>query len=361
MASAKKANAHGRAHSLLLLTRLLNLRDGASPLTLVLDDLEQTAGPVLAEFFIRAKAPNTTPILLFHPKTKTSANGYHQVTKTKLILASFTTASKPRHVDVMVKAAGRGLDDVKRQLTAHYPTQDPKQPPGTKLTHRAIVVIDSLNSLASTESVSLARFLSSLATAAVSIVAVYHTDVPVVLPRTCSEYQPTPLAIFSHLATAILKPSSLRQQIARQAARNRALQEPEWGLREGREGAIIGVRNGSSDADDDDGIVINMELRRRSGRAVLEKFILTPAASGPGRVSLLTDHPSFAPAAPDEGDKETPESTFDLGLTEKQRKDRAGVVLPYFDAQTDIGSGEGGRILYDMGREDDFDDEEDEI
>jgi elongator complex protein 5 len=51
-------------------------------------------------------------------------------------------------------------------------------------------------------------------------------------------------------------------------------------------------------------------------------------------------------------------------LTEKQRRDREGVVLPYFDAQKDGGGpGEGGRILYDMGEEDreDFDDEEDEI
>ena len=55
------------------------------------------------------------------------------------------------------------------------------------------------------------------------------------------------------------------------------------------------------------------------------------------------------------------DSTFSLGLTEKQRRDREGVVLPYFDAQKDEGMGEGGRILYDMGIEDDFDEEEDEI
>ena len=38
------------------------------------------------------------------------------------------------------------------------------------------------------------------------------------------------------------------------------------------------------------------------------------------------------------------------------------MVLPYFDAQKGgDGPGEGGRILYDMGSEDDFDEEEDEI
>jgi hypothetical protein len=89
-------------------------------------------------------------------------------------------------------------------------------------------------------------------------------------------------------------------------------------------------------------------------------------------IIVMEDHPLFAAArdpredeagskGDDSGDDDTPTSTFNLGLTDKQRRDREGVVLPYFDAQTDIGAGEGGRILYDMGREDDFDDEEDEI
>lgn len=79
----------------------------------------------------------------------------------------------------------------------------------------------------------------------------------------------------------------------------------------------------------------------------------------------MIDHPLYA--APEVGDgqramddeEEEPESTFSLGLTEKQKKDREGVVLPYFDAQS--GGGDGGRILYEMGREDDWDPEEDEI
>lgn len=125
---------------------------------------------------------------------------------------------------------------------------------------------------------------------------------------------------------------------------------------------------------------MEMELRRRSGRAVVEKFVLASPSSSPGRkqgaaaatgaLSLLSDHPLFA--APEEGgagahgggeeeDELAAQTTFNLGLTEKQKKDREGIVLPYFDAQEDVGGGEGGRILYEMGREDDFDDEEDEI
>ena len=118
-----------------------------------------------------------------------------------------------------------------------------------------------------------------------------------------------------------------------------------------------------------------MEHRRKSGRGVREWYFLPPpstslsaSATASTRiretVTLLEDHPLYRkPEHPPNEisgavDVEAP-STFELGLTEKQRLDREGVVLPYFDAQK--GGGEGGRILYDLGSEDDFDEEEDEI
>lgn len=47
--------SHRRTHNLLLASKLLNLRDSASPLTLILDSLEQPAVPVLKEYIRRAK------------------------------------------------------------------------------------------------------------------------------------------------------------------------------------------------------------------------------------------------------------------------------------------------------------------
>lgn len=241
------------------------------------------------------------------------------------------------------------------------------------LSTETIILVDSVNDLATAAPQMVPTFLSSIIMPSVSLVAVYHTDVPLVLPRTVSEYEPHPLTVLSHLATSILRLSSLRQEIERQKARNRSIQEPEWGLREEREGVLIGLK-GETKSEDYRGVVVEMEVRRRSGRAMTEKFFLLPlagttssAASGKGsKTFLLSEHPVFA--TPDSAgangraeEEEEPESTFNLGLTEKQRRDREGIVLPYFDAQTDIGAGEGGRILYEMGREDDFDDEEDEI
>lgn len=144
---------------------------------------------------------------------------------------------------------------------------------------------------------------------------------------------------------------------------------------------LVGLRGGGSSDGVGEGLVLEMEYRRKSGRGVREWYFLPSSSpsstgavkSGTGGISrfresvmLLEDHPLFKRAAAggeDDGageGKEGLDVTFELGLTDRQRKDREEVVLPYFDAQK-VGGGEGGRILYDMGVEDDFDEEEDEI
>ena len=137
----------------------------------------------------------------------------------------------------------------------------------------------------------------------------------------------------------------------RRAAR-RAAAPPAFGLAEGVEGVLVG--EGANGGD----VAVEMEMRRRSGRAVRVEFVLERE----GRVVLAEEYAGFggAESGPVEVERRE-EVSFELGLTERQRAVREGVVLPYFDAQGGEGPGDGGRILYDMGVEDDFDDEEDEI
>lgn len=204
-----------------------------------------------------------------------------------------------------------------------------------------------------------------------SIIAVYHSDVPV--PHDASSYSPSPLTLLGYLATTFLTTHSLFHILAAREARQRSLAEPVFGLAEEREGVVVG--RGSNDRR---GMVIEMEYRRKSGRAIHEVFYLpTPSKSKDGAVKelgmvgivLLEDHPLYKAAGGESllskgletESTEESDTTFNLGLTDKQRRDREGVVLPYFDAQKEGGVGEGGRILYDMGEEDDFDEEEDEI
>lgn len=148
-----------------------------------------------------------------------------------------------------------------------------------------------------------------------------------------------------------------------------------FGIAEEKEGVILGMC-----ANEPKAIVLEMEYRRKSGRGVKEWFYLpliignsdsetvagkrnTHSSTG-GKIILLEDHPLYLPQevviAKEHHPAQEEISTFELGLTAKQKADREGVVLPYFDAQKGEG-GEGGRIVYEMGVEDDFDEEEDEI
>jgi elongator complex protein 5 len=48
-----------------------------------------------------------------------------QLAKTKIIFLSFSTLRKPRDADVFIKAAGKDLNAVSRELLAQYPAFQP--------------------------------------------------------------------------------------------------------------------------------------------------------------------------------------------------------------------------------------------
>ncbi len=230
-----------------------------------------------------------------------------------------------------------------------------------------LLIIDTLNPLTHDLPTTLAPFLSTLLSPTTSLLATYHLDIPS-SNLTSTLYAPSPLTLLKYLATTIFTTHSLSHVLARKAARDRSLREPTFGLAEENEGVIIGLG-----ANDRRGVVFEMEFRRKSGRGVHELFFLpsphtlstAQTAQNRERIILLEDHELYrrVPEEPGGGDVSGSgdmDTTFNLGLTEKQRRDREGVVLPYFDAQREEG-GVGGRILYDMGVEDDFDAEEDEI
>lgn len=138
-------------------------------------------------------------------------------------------------------------------------------------------------------------------------------------------------------------------------------------MQEEKEGVLLSVKDRV--CADDGGMVLEIEHRRKSGRVVdAGGMIYVPSPASTEKPMMLAEHPLFRALLQGDGaggkggaGEEDMGGTFELGLTEKQRREREGVVLPYFDAQKGEGPGEGGRILYDMGVEDDFDEEDDEI
>ena len=243
-----------------------------------------------------------------------------------------------------------------------------------------IILIDSLHAIASHSTQDLAfnllGYLSSFiipdprhSTRQVSLVAVYHTDVPCQAPS--SKYAPSPLAQLNYLATSVMTLHPIAHLLAQKVARDRSLAAPVFGVAEELEGVVIGLNDKTKTLKPEmNGLVIELEHRRKSGRGVIDWFFLPSQLPKQSTVSerlretvtLLDDHPLFRKQVdtPLGSEEELSSLTFDLSLTERQKQERQGVVLPYFDAQKAGGGGEGGRILYDMGVEDDFDDEEDE-
>ncbi|KAF2837100.1 hypothetical protein M501DRAFT_996259 [Patellaria atrata CBS 101060] len=322
---------HRRTHHLLLISKLLNNKENASPFTLIVDNLEQSGKPLVREYIKRAV-----------------------VSKLRVIFVSFETLRKPLGVEVFIQGSRLNPEALQKNIQDHFSPNN---------TTRHFIIFDSLTNLSSHISINLPLYLSSFISPATSLLAIYHADTPSSLSQ--SPYSPSLLTLLKYLSTTIVTVHSISHLLAEKAARDRSVAEPVFGLSEENEGVIVGL--GSNDSR---GMVLEVEFRRKSGRGMQEWYFLPhsvkQSASSTTRpkesVILLEDHPLYARMSEtkESSGQDGMDTTFDLGLTEKQRRDREGVVLPYFDAQKGEG-GEGGRILYDMGVEDDFDEEEDEI
>lgn len=331
--------AQYQRHYVHLMSRVLNIRTNASPFTLVLDDLNQRAMPFVFEMVRRGLSRNIN-----------------------VVVVSFEATQYPPSVrNIPVHAAASGEQIIKDLTSA------------LKQAKESVVIVDSLYDLLEIDGIDMSALFNLVAGKFVStLVGVYHQDM---LPTQDAHnaYAPQPLELLKYMATSVVACKSFAHVLAAKAARERSLPEPTHGLLQGAEGIVQCL-----DANDHHGIVLDAEFRRKSGRPESETFFLRNTAASDYNapttgmsigtlkqefVTLLDMVPAYnsqevlgiVNAAADDI-----ESTFNLGLTEKQKQAREGVVLPYFDAQKGEG-GEGGRILYDMGSEDDFDEEEDEI
>ncbi|KAJ2779360.1 Elongator complex protein [Coemansia javaensis] len=106
--------------------------------------------------------------------------------------------------------------------------------------------------------------------------------------------------------------------------------------------------------------LVRLELKKQSGRVAheLSHFEaddrLRPVFSA---VALPAEQ--AAPASPPAAAALPADVPFSLGLTEKQRQDRAGVELPYLEAQqTTAATAAVGEIHYRLDAEDDWDEED---
>jgi hypothetical protein len=104
-------------------------------------------------------------------------------------------------------------------------------------------------------------------------------------------------------------------------------------------------------------IVLALEYRKKSGRTIKERCTLDIHS---GNITILDVNmvEGHAPSGIDFG------TTFNLGITGRQKESKDSVVLPHFSAQAHPSVGanpseSAAEIEYTLDAEDDFDDEED--
>ena len=182
---------------------------------------------------------------------------------------------------------------------------------------------------------------------AYSVILSHHTDIP--LPSKHSHY-PSAQTLLSHISTTVFRVSSyvhhkIHLDTVARAFPNQVEQDSA------KDGVILTLGSNSPLW-----MVIALEYRRKSGRAVTERYAFHIAT---GKVKLLdikTTEDLQAGSGVDFG------TTFNLGITEQQKKSKEDVVLPHFLAQgisEDLSGGGSSNIEYTLDSEDDFDDEED--
>jgi elongator complex protein 5 len=336
---APLSEAQYQRHSVHLMSRVLNIRTNASPFTLVLDDLNQRAMPFIGELVRRGLSRNLNVVIVSFEATR-----FHPAVR-----------SIPAHAE---SNGEQIMQNIRKAM------KDAKE---------SLVIVDSLYELLEIEGIDMSALFNLVANKfASTLVGVYHQDM---LPAQDAQnaYAPQPLDLLKYMATSVISCKSFAHVLAIKAAKERSLAEPTHGLLQGAEGIVQCL-----DANDHRGIVLEAEFRRKSGRPESETYFLRDSRHSDYNVpmdgiafgTLKQEFVTLLEQVPAYGNQEVLgmvnatgdeiESTFNLGLTDKQKQAREGVVLPYFDAQKGEG-GEGGRILYDMGEEDDFDEEEDEI
>jgi len=153
------------------------------------------------------------------------------------------------------------------------------------------------------------------------------------------------------MSTSLLQVSSIGHHGLKMEAESRVHPNPIQ-LDLAKDGIVSSMRSNPGGS-----LIIELENRRKSGRSTLEKCTLD-------LIQGVVE--SFDPVASENNqDMEALDfgATFNLGISERQRESKDGVILPHFNAQEahlSKGCANDDEIEYTLDVVDDFDDEDDE-
>ena len=166
------------------------------------------------------------------------------------------------------------------------------------------------------------------------------------LPNEESGIAPSITSILTFMATTVVRVESDELYYSRISAQKDSLPDP-LEIEMEHEGVFIPLNSNSKV------LIVEVERRRRSGRAVKAKCIFE---CGKGARDIENEKSSH-----NQIELEMP-TTFSVGLTERQKNERGKVELPHYDAQVlglEQRIKEMGSIEYSVEKVDDFDEDED--
>lgn len=289
----------------LRLSRILSFRY-LSPLLILSDTILQSAYPLLTHFEECARAE----------KLKVIRIGYSQRSDVCTITRpSPKTPSTYKPIDGLISE----IESLIRSAS-------------TSEKHKILLSIPDLNDFLANNPAHLTTFLSALialSPARISVCAIHHTDLPLLQ---YPSHLPSPSTLLGYLATTIITVQSLTHVVAKRTA---ALKSQISHVDLDLEGKDILSPLGSNHPT----LVLTVESRRKSGRAVFEECVYDSQAQ-----KILVTVPELSIALPSDKQKMEEKKAedaymgedeigFKIGLTDKQKANRDNYELPHFQAQ----------------------------
>lgn len=277
--------------SIVLLNRILSLKEN-SHFLLVLDSLAQSSYHLVKEF-----------------DYKSSNN---------ILYLSFETINKPTYANEFLDCLSLSPKEISDFVSLE----------SEKSTSKILVIIDSLNYIESDE---LTSFITSLILPNITILGVFHTNIP----QTYKVNYPSSISILSYVSSSIfeLEPSYLEDEEAVDTKLNK-LQFP--------------INNNLNSTN----FKLTLTNRRKSGRSLTYQYIIDTLAH---RYDVYKKN--LAEEILEDEELLKGLTTFNLTTNSKQKLAREQVELPFMEAQQELGSA-GGAIVYEFEKDDDYDEED---
>lgn len=279
--------------SLVLLQRHLALKEN-SPFSLILDSLGQSAHPLLAEFVHHSSG--------------------------LVVFLSYETPNQPAFANAFLDCSSASVKEIAAFVSSNTASSSPAK--------KALVVIDSLNYVPSTE---ITQLMAAIVLPKTSTVGCFHTNVP----EPFSSGYPSAAVLLQYIAQAIFEVSP--ERVADEEEYLQLLSQLLFAPGQGLNLKVF---------------KLHLVNRRKSGKSLTYDYVIDSASH---------DYQPYTQQQTDdtvsEEDMLRELTTFNLSTNAKQRFAREKVDLPFMEAQTEMGK-MGGAIVYEFEKDDDYDEED---